>query len=201
MPASGPRAVTGHPCEYSVVRVGTASLERCGQSGGSGGDLRRQAPVRQGQPLGQLTRRFIGRFPVEGHHRGRDTWGATQLGTPPVADRRDLYLVRTAANGFFEMMNRHVVLNVRIAVGERGNLTLPTVTIKRSAARRRTNLVRGGGNQPNDRREKFVVSGCPQVLNPSSTGFQQRADTPGLTASAAPGSWPGGTILTHSTWV
>ena len=74
-----------------------------------GGDRRREPAVGQGEPLGQLACCLAGRFPVEGHHRGRDAWRATQLGAPPVADRRDLYLVRTTANGFFEAMNRHVV--------------------------------------------------------------------------------------------
>ena len=148
------------------------------------GDRRSQAPVRQGQPLRELPRRFIGRLPVEGHHRGRDARRATQLSAPPVADRRDLYLVRTTANGFFETMNCHVFLSVRIAVGERENLTLLTVTIKRSAARRRTRMVHGRGIERNERREKFAVSGCPQVLNASSTGFQQCAPAHGLTVQS-----------------
>lgn len=78
-------------------------------SGRTGGRRRRgESLVRQRQPLGQQTGRFIGRLAVKGHHRGRHAWAALQLRPPPVADGRDLDVVCAPANGLFKMMNDHV---------------------------------------------------------------------------------------------
>jgi hypothetical protein len=63
----------------------------------------------QRKPLGQLSRRFVRRLPIEGHHRRRHAGPSPQLRAPSVADGRDLDLVRTPANDFFESMNDHVM--------------------------------------------------------------------------------------------
>ena len=63
--------------------------------------------MRQGKPLRQLSRRFIGGVPVEGHHGRWDTWRTQQLCTPAVGDGHHLYEVRAPADGFFKAMNGH----------------------------------------------------------------------------------------------
>jgi hypothetical protein len=69
--------------------------------------------MRQCEPLGQLSRRFVWRLPIEGHHRRRHAGPSPQLRAPSVADERDLDLVRAPANDFFESMNDHVVLSAK----------------------------------------------------------------------------------------
>lgn len=66
-------------------------------------------PVRQGEPVRQLARRFVWRLSVERHHRRRDARDAAQLGAPPVADGCYLDVVRAPADGFFETMHGHCV--------------------------------------------------------------------------------------------
>ncbi len=63
--------------------------------------------MREGKPLGQLSRRFIGGIPVERHHGRWDARRAQQLGTPAVGDEHYLYEVRAAADGFLEVVNGH----------------------------------------------------------------------------------------------
>ena len=67
--------------------------------------------VCQGQPLGELTRRLVGRLPVEGHHGGWHPGNAPELRAPAVGDGRDLNLVRATADSLFESMNRHVCMS------------------------------------------------------------------------------------------
>ena len=67
--------------------------------------------MRECQPLGELARRFIGGLSVERHHRGRHARQPAELGTPSLADARDLDLVRAPADDFFESMHRHNVLS------------------------------------------------------------------------------------------
>src|SRR6187401_3624669 len=69
--------------------------------------------MRQHQPLREMSRRFVRRRSIERHHRRWKTRRATELRAPPVADRRDLDVVRTPANGFVEAMNCHVCLMSR----------------------------------------------------------------------------------------
>lgn len=61
----------------------------------------------QCQPLQQLARGFVRRLAVKRHHCRRHPRSAAQLRTPPVPNRRRLYLVRATADNFFEMMNGH----------------------------------------------------------------------------------------------
>ena len=68
--------------------------------------------MREGKPLGQLSRRFIGGMPVERHHGRWNAWRAQQLCTPTVGDGHNLYEVRAAAYGFFEAMNGHGAISI-----------------------------------------------------------------------------------------
>jgi len=64
-------------------------------------------PMRQRQPVRELTGGLVGGLSVERHHRRRDAWNAAQLRTPAVADGRHLDVVRAPANGFLETMHGH----------------------------------------------------------------------------------------------
>ena len=60
------------------------------------------------QPGRQLLDRLLRGLAVEGHHGGLHSRLPLKLGTPPVADGHHFDLVRTPADGFFEMLNGHL---------------------------------------------------------------------------------------------
>ena len=63
------------------------------------------AAMRERQPGGQLAGRLLRGLAVEGHHRRRHTRFSRQLGTPPVADGRNVDFVRTPTYRFFEVVD------------------------------------------------------------------------------------------------
>ncbi|HEY3057641.1 MAG TPA: hypothetical protein VGL99_01565, partial [Chloroflexota bacterium] len=101
----------------------------------------------QRQPAQELAGGFIRRLPVKGHHSGGHPGAAPQLRSPPVADGRHLDLVRTPANGFFEVMNDHVCV-VRMGSG--------AATIIAAAARRSSEATREGRVHSRKRRGLFA---------------------------------------------
>lgn len=144
-------------------------------SSGRGG--RREPLMGEHEPLGQQPRRLIRRLTVKRHHGGWHAGSPSQLRPPPVADRRDLDVVRTAANGFFEAMNVHVC-DVRVVGSERRfYASRPRDQAKRGAKGASTS------GRSRDRaehaKEKFSLSGSPQVLHESSTTFPQRRPVTG----------------------
>ena len=123
---SRPDSKVDYSGDYRVDLYGRwSSGDRCG----------RESLVREGQPLHQQPRCFIWRLTVERHHRRGHTGPAAQLRAPPVADVRDLDLVRTPADGFFESVHGHV-LCCPGGVGASDDSTLRGGAIKRSRTRR-----------------------------------------------------------------
>ena len=59
------------------------------------------------KPRRQLPGRLLWSRAVEGHHGRGHAWRSAKLGTPTVASGRDLDLVHTSGDEFFEMMNCH----------------------------------------------------------------------------------------------
>ena len=81
----------------------TRELYRTGLAG-----PRRLPPVRQGQPLAQLTGGLVRGPTVEWHQSGGHAWGPSDLRTPPVVHGRHLDLVSAPVNSLFVAMNDHV---------------------------------------------------------------------------------------------
>src|SRR5262245_59958182 len=103
----------------------------------------------QGEPVRQLTGGLVGGLPVERHHGGLNARLTLKLGTPPVADGRDLNPVRTPADRLFEAMNDHAELSVNKE---------PTFAALRE--RERASILRGGRAQSSEaEREGAVHSG------------------------------------------
>jgi hypothetical protein len=98
--------------------------------------LRRLAAVCERQPRGQLAGRLFWGLAVERHHRRWYPGRAAELSSPAVADGRHLDLVRTPADGLFEMMNCHVWDAGRDVSSVR-DFTRLSSAIKRSGSRRR----------------------------------------------------------------
>jgi len=94
------------------------------------------AAVCERQPRGQLAGRLFWGLAVKRHHRGGHARPSTKLGSPPVADGRNLDQIRTPADGLFEMVNGHVG-KVRLKVRSVGDLTRLLRAIKRNGSRRR----------------------------------------------------------------
>jgi len=131
------------------------------------------AAVRERQPGSQLLDRLLGRLAVEGHHGGLHARVPSKLGTPPVADGHHFDLVRTPANGLFEMLNGH------LSGGPTFQSGAPVILRRRhmrSSEDDREGLVhspsfRGSSADPCE--EKSALSGSPQDFHGSSTGFPQ----------------------------
>ena len=129
--------------------------------------------MRERQPGSQLLDRLLRGLAVEGHHRGRHAGLPAKLGTPPVADGHHLDLVRTPANGFFEMLNGH------LSGGPTFQSGTPVILRRRhvrSSEDDREGLVhspRFRGSSADPREEKSALSGSPQDFHGSSTGFPQ----------------------------
>src|SRR5512133_1788894 len=82
--------------------------------------LRRRPGVIQREPAAQLLDGFVGRMPIERHHRARSTGCAGDLGPEPVAvDRRDFDAVLTAIDRFFEALDGHGRLHSSVVAGRR----------------------------------------------------------------------------------
>jgi hypothetical protein len=64
--------------------------------------------MRQREPFRELSGGLVRAGPVKRHHRRRHARAPAQLGTPPVADGRDLNVVHAPANGLFKTMDGHV---------------------------------------------------------------------------------------------
>jgi len=129
--------------------------------------------VRDSQPVRQLVSGSVGCLTIERHHRRWHARNATQLRAPARPDGRDIDLVRTSANGFFEAVNNHVFsLSER---GVRAGLILLTCARGSSEGDREGAVHRP--QRPDLRRircgKKFSSAGSPQVLHRSSTGFPQ----------------------------
>lgn len=149
------------------------------------------AAMREREPRGQLAGRLLWGLAIEGHHRRWHPRLPRQLGTPPVADRRDLDLVRTPAYGFFEMMNDHGCGGLTVANGTSGwdrtltigqgagDFTRSSRAIKRREARRRRPHTAIGRSSGDPAKEKRALSGSAQVIHMPSTGFPQRRLRPG----------------------
>src|SRR5882672_8547066 len=128
----------------------------------------------QHQPLRQLPGCLIRRLAVERHHGGGHPRSTAQLGPPPIADGRDLDLIRAAANGFFEVMNDHVFAS---PVGSGAATILFGGASQSSEGRREAPLHSGrrGGIARIARGNKFCCRGCPQDMHVSCTGFPHLA--------------------------
>jgi hypothetical protein len=99
--------------------------------------LRHLAAMRERQPRGQLAGRLLWGLAVEGHHRGGQARLPAKLGAPPVADGRYLYLVRTPADRFFEVVNGQLSGGSPFSVRSDRDFTQPSRAIKRNGSRRR----------------------------------------------------------------
>ena len=130
------------------------------------------ALVRQRQPLRQLVRGLVGRLAVERHHGRGHARSAAQLRPPPVADVRDLNLVRPSADSLFEAMNDHVVCCPGGVRGERRfYASWPCDQAKRDTkGASASGSTRDCSSRPT---KNISLSGSPQVLHPSFTGFPQ----------------------------
>ena len=174
--AARPRPPPGRQSVYAWSHVTCAvssMLYRCRCCSRRAGWLR--PAVRERQPVRQLSRRLVGRLPVEGHHRSRHPRRAPQLCTPSVAHRRHVNLVRTSANRLFEAMHVHECLcpERKARVASAVDLTHSFGAIKRSGARslvHNAQLVRAA---PDRCTGKISSAGSPQDLHGSSTGFPQ----------------------------
>ena len=137
----------------------------------SGGGGRRESLVREHKPLRQQPRRLSRSLTVERHHGGRHAGPAVQLRPPPVADGRHLDLVVAPADGFFEAMNDHVCDVWR---GEASDDSTPRGdAVKRSATRRARPQREAREIVGAARGKNISLSGSPQDLHLSSTGFPQ----------------------------
>ena len=138
----------------------------------TGGGCRRDPSMGQDQPLRQKARGFVGGLAVKRHHGGRHAGTTAQLGTPPVGYVHDLDLVRAPANSLFETMNRHVC-DVRGGVKDERRFY---ASLTRDQAKGETKRASTGQSRE-DRAlggpKNISVSGCPQDLHLSCTGFQQ----------------------------
>ena len=139
--------------------------------GCAGRCCRREALVRQRQPLPQVAGGFVGRLAIKRHHGRRHARAAAQLRPPTVADQRDLDLVRATANGFFEVMNDQIWMSVWNQERRRFY-----ASARSDQAKRHAKGVSTAGTVP-DRsphaQKKISLSGSPQLLHVSSTGFPQ----------------------------
>jgi hypothetical protein len=141
-------------------------------SRGAGRGGGREALMRQRQPLRQLARGLVRRSPVKRHHGGGHAGAAAQLRPPPVADGRHLDLVHAPANGFFEAMNGHVC-DVRV---EKGSERRFYASPRRDQAKRDAkgaSTARSARDRSRRAQKNISLSGSPQVLHVSSTGFPQ----------------------------
>jgi hypothetical protein len=97
------------------------------------------------------------------------------LRPPTVADQRDLDLVRATANGLFEMMNDQIWMS-----GWNQERRRFYASARSDQAKRHAKGVSTAGTVP-DRshraQKKISLSGSPQLLHVSSTGFPQRSHT------------------------
>ena len=142
------------------------------------------AAMRERQPRGQLAGRFLWGLAIKRHHRGGQTRFPRQLGTPPVADGHHFDVVRTPADGFFEMVNDHLSggptgcvnawfqPDVRPVEGV-GDFTRSSCSIKRREARRRRPQSEFWLIVVDPGKEKCALSGCAQDFHGTSTSFPQ----------------------------
>jgi hypothetical protein len=129
--------------------------------------------MRERQPCGQLAGRLLWGLAVKGHHRGGDARRPAKLGAPPVADGRHLYLVRTPADRFFEVVNGQLSGGSILQSG--------ATVILRSRHERSSETDREGvstttqfdGSSADPVEEKSALSACAQHFHASSTGFPQ----------------------------
>jgi hypothetical protein len=145
------------------------------------------AAMRERQPRRQLAGRLLWGLAVKGHHRRGHSGFSGQLGTPAVADRRHLDVVRTPTNGLFEMFDDHLSGDLTECVESDGfrrtvsNQSGASVILRRrhlrSSEGKREGSVhtRGSGRSSADPvKEKCASAGCPQDFHASSTGFPQQ---------------------------
>jgi hypothetical protein len=99
--------------------------------------------VRESQPVAQLARRFVRRFPVKRHQGGGAAGNAGDLRSPLlVADARDLDEVLASIDGFSQPMNVHVSTPpMRVSPREPGG-TSPTFARCRPVAKLRASCKR-----------------------------------------------------------
>jgi hypothetical protein len=134
---------------------------------------RRDAAMRQRKPFGQLMGGLGRARPIERHHRRWHARAPAQLGTPPVADGRDLDVVHAPANGFFKAMDGHVCNGLTRV---RKTAMILRRRYNRSSERRREGdhpRRAGAWDAPELSREFFLLSDSPQLLHGPSTGFPQ----------------------------
>ena len=119
-------------CEHTILARGRTEPSACGRLRGL--DLRLPS-VRKREPGREVAGGVLGCCTVERHHGRRHAGRTSQLGAPPVAHGRHLYLVRAPVDGLFETMNRHVY----VFLAEEGRLdhTQSQDVIKRSGVRRK----------------------------------------------------------------
>ena len=129
--------------------------------------------MRERQPGSQLLDRLLGGLAVEGHHGGLHARVPAELGSPPVADGHHLDLVRTPANGLFEMLNGHLSGG---STFQSGAPVILRPRRMRSSEDDREGLVHNPGfrgSSADPREEKSALSGSPQDFHVPSTAFPQ----------------------------
>ena len=129
--------------------------------------------MRERQPGSQLLDRLLRGLAVERHHGGLHAGVPAKLSTPPVADGHDLDLVRTPADGLFEMLNGHLSGGPTFQSGA-------PVILRRRHMRSSEDDREGpvhtpafGGSSADPREEKSALSGSPQDFHGPSTAFPQ----------------------------
>ena len=137
--------------------------------------------MREGKPLRQLSRRFIGGMPVEGHHGRWDTWRTQQLRTPAVGDGYDLYEVRAPADGFFETVNGHSAIFERSGDGGRSYASAAADQAKRDAKAASTPLGTPGIEASSGKKTcgvRFPTAFARVINTFSTTPFQGACSEP-----------------------
>jgi hypothetical protein len=135
--------------------------------------LRRLAAMRERQPRGQLVGRLLWGLAVEGHHRSGDARRPAKLGAPPVADGHHLYVVRTPADRFFEMVNGQLSGGSTLKSGATVILRSRHVRSSEADHEGASTITHFDGSPADPVEEKSALSGCPQHFHASSTGFPQ----------------------------
>ena len=149
---------------------GTAAvLARPSVLGGSRCRCGRLPAVRQRQPGGELACGLVRRAAVERHHCRGHAGQPAQLRTPSVGDERDLDEKGTPANGFLKAMNHYVCPDVLCV--KRVEFYAPTAGDQAKVSAKAASTAMSAGVRARSAQTKFSMSGSPQDLHGSSTGF------------------------------
>jgi hypothetical protein len=116
---------------------------------------------------------LVGRRSIERHQRRRDPWNPDDARAPSiVGDSSDLDQIRVSADQFLEAMNSYAHGEGAACVWESEsgmNCTPASPPIKRNEGRR---LASARQIRKDASGKQFGLSGLPQEMDGSSTGFQ-----------------------------